>query len=271
MGEELGTKREADLWVSRSLMSVYDYKIQEATTNLKMNRSGAADTRPAERPSLSEFSYRSFSPRRKKAAIFSIVLRAPVRRDVLCRVKYSCQYKLFVLCSTPMKATVPANKISPADPRLEADTRALYDALSELIRVYQFRDRDRICCHDVSVTQCYALEVLVRERALTLNDLAAHLYLDKSTASRVVDALERKAYVIRSPHPGDGRALQLKITPAGRALYGRIVSDILAEERALLAGFGPDVRRAMTELISQLARAAERRMERAGETCCQPV
>lgn len=170
-----------------------------------------------------------------------------------------------------MKATVSATKISPADPRLEADTRALYDALSELIRVYQFRDRDRICCHDVSVTQCYALDVLVRERALTLNDLAAHLYLDKSTASRVVDALERKAYVIRSPHPGDRRALQLKITPAGRALYGRIVSDILAEERALLAGFGPDVRRAMTELISQLARAAERRMERAGETCCQPV
>lgn len=71
VGEPLGTKGEADFWMSRSAMSVYDYKIQEATTNLKMNRSGAADTRPAERP------------RRKKAAIFSIVLRAPVRRDVL--------------------------------------------------------------------------------------------------------------------------------------------------------------------------------------------
>jgi SAM-dependent methyltransferase len=29
----------------------------------------------------------------------------------------------------------------------------LYAALSDLVRVYQFRDRDRICCHDISVTQ----------------------------------------------------------------------------------------------------------------------
>ena len=67
------------------------------------------------------------------------------------------------------------------------------------MRVYQFRDRDRICCFDVSVSQCYALEGLVRRGGLTLNELAAHLYLDKSTASRVVDALERKR--LRGPLP----------------------------------------------------------------------
>src|SRR3954453_4554187 len=92
------------------------------------------------------------------------------------------------------------------DPDLERDSADLYDALSELVRVYQFRDRDRICCYDVSVTQCYALEALVRRGGMTLNDLAAQLYLDKSTASRVVDALERKEYVTRLPHPEDRRA-----------------------------------------------------------------
>ncbi len=88
--------------------------------------------------------------------------------------------------------------------------------------IYQFRDRDRICCYDVSVTQCYALEALVRRGGMTLNDLAAHLYLDKSTASRVVDALERKGYVDRPPHPDDRRALLLEATAAGRALDGKI-------------------------------------------------
>ena len=44
---------------------------------------------------------------------------------------------------------------------LESDAAALQAAVSELVRVYQFRDRDRICCHDISVTQCYALETLV--------------------------------------------------------------------------------------------------------------
>ena len=90
--------------------------------------------------------------------------------------------------------------LAPEDLALERDVHLFYDALSDLIRVYQFRDRDRICCYDVSVSQCYGLEALVRRGPMTLNDLAAHLYLDKSTASRVVDALERKGYVARSPH-----------------------------------------------------------------------
>lgn len=154
------------------------------------------------------------------------------------------------------------------DERLAADTRSFYDALSELIRVYQFRDRDRICCYDVSITQCYALEALARERAMTLNDLASHLYLDKSTTSRVVDALERKGYVVRSEHPADGRALRLKITPAGRTLHGRILNDILAEEEALLAEFSPEVRRSMTQVVVRLAKTAEARLSSCGSGGC---
>jgi len=158
---------------------------------------------------------------------------------------------------------------APADLSLATDTRAFYAALSDLIRVYQFRDRDRICCHDVSVSQCYALQALAERGGLTLNDLAAHLYLDKSTASRVVDALERKGYVARSPHPGDRRALLLAATEAGRELHRRIQRDLLAEEEALLAGFDPEIRRAMTQLLARLARAAAARVEVGGGSCCR--
>jgi MarR family 2-MHQ and catechol resistance regulon transcriptional repressor len=159
----------------------------------------------------------------------------------------------------------------PADPGLERDTEALYDALSELVRVYQFRDRDRICCYDVSVTQCYALEALVRRGGMTLNDLAAQLYLDKSTASRVVDALERKGYVTRLRHPEDRRAVLLEATADGRALEGKIRDSILAEERNLLASFAPEVRQAMTQLLRQLARAtANRGGDEAGSCCTVP-
>ena len=77
---------------------------------------------------------------------------------------------------------------------LERDAEALHEALSGLVRLYQFRDRDQICCFDVSVPQCYGLEALVQEGPLTLGELASRLYLEKSTASRVVDALERKGW-----------------------------------------------------------------------------
>src|ERR1043165_3833739 len=105
---------------------------------------------------------------------------------------------------------------------LDRDAEALQTAVADLVRVYQFRDRDRICCHDISVTQCYALETLVdhgplrialRDRDVVATDpitqcyaletlvdhgplrvgaLAQRLFLDKSTTSRVVSTLVKK-------------------------------------------------------------------------------
>ena len=156
--------------------------------------------------------------------------------------------------------------------RLDADAVDLHTALSELVRVYQFRDRDRICCHDISVTQCYALEALIRRGPSGLNELAAELYLDKSTASRVVATLERKKYVTRERHPEDGRAVILSASPAGKRLYERIRTDLVAETRELLRDFEPEVRKGAARLILQLARAAAERSGVApGAGCCPPT
>src|SRR5687767_4161337 len=155
--------------------------------------------------------------------------------------------------------------------RLDADAVDLHTALSELVRVYQFRDRDRICCHDISVTQCYALEALLRRGPSGLNELAAELYLDKSTASRVVSALERKRYVSRAAHPEDGRAIVLSVTPAGRRLHDRIRADLIAEAQKLLEDFEPEVREGAARLIRRLAQsAAVRSGVTPGTGCCPP-
>jgi MarR family transcriptional regulator, 2-MHQ and catechol-resistance regulon repressor len=171
-----------------------------------------------------------------------------------------------------MDAPSPLRVLPPeapaADPTLERDAEALYEAVSELVRAYQSLDRDRICCHDISISQCYALEAVVRRGGLTLNELAAHLYLDKSTASRVVDALERKGYVDRSPNPADGRSLLLVPTGVGAELYRTIRGGLLAEEQGLLSGFDPEVRQSMTKLIARLARAVAARVE-SGASCCK--
>jgi len=161
------------------------------------------------------------------------------------------------------------HKRSPA--RLEADAAALHEALSELVRVYQFRDRDRICCHDISVTQCYALEALLRRGPSGLNELAAELYLDKSTASRVIATLERKRYVSRAPHPEDKRAIVLTVTAAGRKLCQRIRTDLVTEARQLLEDFEPEVREGAARLILRLARAAAVRSGVAPGTGCCPT
>lgn len=154
------------------------------------------------------------------------------------------------------------------EPSLEGDAESLHAALSALVRVYQFRDRNQICCHDVSVTQCYAIEALLRRGPSSLNELAGELYLDKSTASRVVAALERKGYVTRTDHPEDGRAVVLRVTSAGRRLHDRIRADLVEEARRLLQDFEPEVREAAPRLLLRLARAAANRAGIGPGACC---
>lgn len=158
------------------------------------------------------------------------------------------------------------------DAALQQDAQALHEALSHLVRVYQFRDRDKICCYDVSVTQCYALEVLVERGPLRSMSLAEALKLDKSTTSRVVDALVRKGYVEKAADLDDARAVSLRVTRQGRALYERINGELIAQQAELIRGLDADVRAGATEIIRRLAKAAEVRfVSGASVGACAPA
>ncbi|UCH85877.1 MAG: winged helix-turn-helix transcriptional regulator [Candidatus Latescibacterota bacterium] len=151
---------------------------------------------------------------------------------------------------------------------LDRDAAELHTALNDLVRVYQFRDRKRICFHDVSVTQCYALSAVVREGDPTINELAEELYLDKSTTSRVIDSLVRKGYARRHRAVDDGRVVRVKPTEKGIDLFVTIESHLIEQEKRLIADFDPEVRQATARLIARLARAARERFSREDGTCC---
>ena len=168
-----------------------------------------------------------------------------------------------------MKITSRLQAASSAD--LQRDARALQAAVADLVRVYQFRDRDRICCHDISVTQCHTLEMLVEHGPMRLNDLTERLFLDKSTTSRVVRTLVKKGYVEQHADPSDGRATALSATRAGRDLCARITDDLVGQQKDLLADLDPDVRAGVVDVIRRLARAADSRFRSGvsvGATSC---
>ena len=156
---------------------------------------------------------------------------------------------------------------------LDRDAVALHSAVADLVRVYQFRDRDRICCHDVSVTQCYALETLVEHGPIRLSALAERLFLDKSTTSRVVGSLVRKGYVEQRPDARDGRAVTLSATRQGQRLCARITDDLVDQQKQLLQDLDPDVRAGVVQVIRRLARAADAKFRAGvasdgGAACC---
>jgi DNA-binding MarR family transcriptional regulator len=155
---------------------------------------------------------------------------------------------------------------------LDRDAVALQAAVADLVRVYQFRDRDRICCHDVSVTQCYALETLIDHGPMRLSALAERLFLDKSTTSRVVSTLVRKGYVEQRADAKDGRATTLTATRPGHRLCARINDDLVEQQKQLLQDLDPDVRTGVVQLLRRLAHAADARfrsgVKAGGVACC---
>ncbi len=150
---------------------------------------------------------------------------------------------------------------------LERDAAALQRVLTDLIRVYQFRDRDAVCCYDVSTGQCHGLERRAHQGPMTLNEFAASLYLEKSSASRLADGLERKGYITRKPRSDDARYLQLELTNRGRTLHDRIERDLIEERAEVLADLTTGERKLVIESIARLCGAASARVSTEGGCC----
>ena len=170
---------------------------------------------------------------------------------------------------------VTRKQLDSTETALNRDAVDLQAAVADLVRVYQFRDRDRICCHDISVTQCYALETLVEHGPMRLSALAEQLFLDKSTTSRVVGTLVKKGYVEQGTDPQDGRAITLSATRQGGSLCARITNDLVEQQKQLLQDLDPEVRSAVVGVLRRLAQAADARFRSGtiggmGKSCCAP-
>jgi DNA-binding MarR family transcriptional regulator len=68
--------------------------------------------------------------------------------------------------------------------------------------------------------------------------LADHAATDPMMTSQVVRALEAKGWLVREPHPGDGRAFALRITDGGLALVQQAVAAVEQCDEDFFAALG---------------------------------
>ena len=152
---------------------------------------------------------------------------------------------------------------------VQDEAEAFHQALGDLMRLQQHRARDRVAFYGITVSGAHALEALERLGAVSLNRLAAELFVDKSTASRVVDALEYRGWVARTVDPADRRALHLYLTDEGLALHDQIRADAVWEMQAVLAGMDPALRHSTLGFLRDLARTSALHAGATEASCCQ--
>lgn len=152
---------------------------------------------------------------------------------------------------------------------LKNQARRLYGVFSDMLRRYQFRDREQICCHGVSVSQCYTLEALDRCDSMTMGDLAAHLCLKMSSMTRVVDALFESGLVRRVDDPEDRRICRVQISAKGRALVAKVQKGLVEEYERVLQNVPAASREAVIQAVTSLLAAYDERCgPKPAQSCC---
>ncbi len=139
-----------------------------------------------------------------------------------------------------------------------------HQQIVDLIKKYQFRDRNQICCFGISVSQCYVLEALHTHGPLTMNELAKKMYLKISTMTRVVEQLVKKGYVRREEGLNDRRVRLINLTKEGKAIYKKAWENIFESEKVILKSIPSEHKAVLIDVLRKLNQAVS-----SWQSCCE--
>ncbi|GGS41315.1 MarR family winged helix-turn-helix transcriptional regulator [Deinococcus knuensis] len=151
------------------------------------------------------------------------------------------------------------NKVSE-----EVQTGPLLRTVTRLFT--ELQQRNFACCDVQSATQCVILTTLAREGDQKLTALTRSLNLDKAWLSRSTDELVEQGLLVKTPHPGDRRALLLRLTDAGHQAAQDLDAQLNAQSARVLARLPEADRDAAVRLLTSLSSALQAELN--GEESC---
>lgn len=107
------------------------------------------------------------------------------------------------------------------------------------------------------------LAALADHRTMKMVQVMESSTLEKMQVSRAVARLEGDGLLEKLPDPDDGRGWLLRLRPAGRALYNKVVPMVQAREAFLLEALSAEERAVLDKALALLDERA-RQLARAG-------
>jgi DNA-binding MarR family transcriptional regulator len=112
--------------------------------------------------------------------------------------------------------------------------------------------------HDVEMWDYAVLSALQDAAAPTQSELAAAVRRDKTRLIPILDRLESRGLLTRTPDPTDRRNRVIALTDEGRAVLTACRTAIRAMEADFLAAVPEAERRAFVEVLTQLTDQLQR-------------
>jgi DNA-binding MarR family transcriptional regulator len=130
--------------------------------------------------------------------------------------------------------------------------------LGMVLRGYQTHLEAAVDGMPAGVRGFQVLSAVVHRDPPNQQALGAHLGIDRTVLTYLIDTLVKAGVVERVPDPADRRARKIVATEGGRSLLGDLEQKVGESESVLLAGLSPEEAEALSALISRLAVSVHR-------------
>ncbi len=121
------------------------------------------------------------------------------------------------------------------------------------VRVEMIDALDReLSAYDITAPQLIVLAYVASKEADSAAALCKSISYDPGAMTRMIDRLQEKGLIRRTPNPGDRRATNLELTAAGRALYPQLLAAKETVQTQFLRGFSKEEVRSLEKLLNRL-------------------
>lgn len=141
---------------------------------------------------------------------------------------------------------------------LECETRRVRETsigwrIQRIAGAINRRMRDELAPLGLDQRQFAVLMTALEHEGLTQAEIGARFEMPAYAISRALDQLEGHGLVERGAHPTSRRAVTVRVTEAGRNLAPRLFDVVRRVNADLVAGLDDAQRRALGDILEQLA------------------
>ena len=134
-----------------------------------------------------------------------------------------------------------------------------YDTLDQFIGYHMKRASNAVQADlslvlkkfDLRMLTYTALVLIADNPSLSQTQLAAAMDIERANLVVIVDELEQRELIVRDRVPTDRRVYALNATLAGRRLYKKAVTAVVAHEARLFAGLSTNTQDALRNALSE--------------------
>lgn len=101
----------------------------------------------------------------------------------------------------------------------------------------------------LSRAQWSVLAILSNHEGVSQSQISHELEIEKSTAGRLIDQVEKSGWIERRPIPDDRRLWSIHLTDRARHLLAEVERVILQSREEMLRGLSPEQQQTLTDLL----------------------